>query len=73
VAFSYSTVNFLGGGETLDLTLQQGKRVKNYSFGLTEPYIFDRPMTVGFNCLLTEGQYSLPLYQLSKGISLVYG
>jgi len=28
VAFSYSTVNFLGGGETLDLTLQQGKGLK---------------------------------------------
>jgi len=73
VAFSYSTVNFLGGGETLDLTLQQGKRVKNYSFGLTEPYIFDRPMTVGFNVF--DRKVNIPyLYsQLSKGISLVYG
>ncbi|HQO76153.1 MAG TPA: outer membrane protein assembly factor BamA [Candidatus Saccharicenans sp.] len=73
VAFSYSTVNFLGGGETLDLTLQQGKRVKNYSFGLTEPYIFDRPMTVGFN--IFDRKINIPyLYsQYSKGISLVYG
>jgi len=49
VAFSYSTVNFLGSGETLDLTLQHGKRVKNYSFSMSQPYIFDKPMTVGFS------------------------
>jgi len=73
VAFSYSTVNFLGTGESLDLTIQQGKRVKNYSFGLTEPYIFDRPMTLGFN--IFDRKVNIPyLYsQLAKGISLIYG
>ncbi|MDD8019857.1 MAG: outer membrane protein assembly factor BamA [Acidobacteriota bacterium] len=73
VAFSYSTVNFLGGGETLEFTLQQGKRVKNYSFGLTEPYIFDQPMTVGFNVF--DRKVNIPyLYnQLAKGVSLFYG
>jgi outer membrane protein insertion porin family len=73
VAFSYSTVNFLGAGETLDLTLQHGKRVKNYSFGLTEPYVFDKPMTLGFN--IFDRKVNIPyLYnQLAKGISLIYG
>lgn len=73
VAFSYSTVNFLGTGETLDLTLQHGKRVKNYSFGMTEPYVFDRPMTLGFN--IFDRKIIIPyLYnQFAKGISLVYG
>jgi outer membrane protein insertion porin family len=49
VAASYQTVNFLGAGENLDITAQYGKRIKNYSFGFTEPYIFDRPISVGFN------------------------
>jgi len=49
VAFSYSTVNFLGAGETLELSVQQGKLVKNYSFGFSEPYVFDKPITAGFN------------------------
>lgn len=49
VALSYSTVNFLGAGESLELMLQYGKRIKNYSFGFTEPYIFDRPISLGFN------------------------
>jgi len=39
VALSYSTVNFLGAGEKLQLSLQYGKRIKNYSFGFTEPYL----------------------------------
>jgi outer membrane protein insertion porin family len=49
VAAGYQTVNFLGAGETLDITAQYGKRIKNYSFGFTEPYLFDRPISAGFN------------------------
>jgi len=73
VAFSYSTVNFLGTGETLDLTLQHGKRVKNYSFGMTKPYVFDRPMTLGFN--IFDRKVVIPyLYnQFAKGINLIFG
>ncbi len=73
VAFTYSTVNFLGGGETLDLTLQHGKRVKNYSFGMSQPYVFDKPMTLGFNVF--DRKVNIPyLYnQQAKGIRLMYG
>src|SRR4030042_5499552 len=46
---SYSTVNFLGAGENLEITAQYGKRVKNYVFGFSEPYVFDLPITLGFN------------------------
>ena len=75
VAFSYSTVNFLGAGETLELTAQQGKLVKNYSFGFTEPYIFDKPVTAGFNIYDRKTDYSsFGLYkQLTKGIDLSLG
>jgi outer membrane protein insertion porin family len=75
VAFSYSTVNFLGAGETLELTAQQGKLVKNYSFGFSEPYLFDKPITAGFNIYDRKNDYSsLGLYkQLTKGIDLTLG
>jgi len=75
VAFSYSTVNFLGAGETLELTAQQGKLVKNYSFGFTEPYLFDKPMTAGFNVYDRKTDYSsFGLYkQKTKGIDLTLG
>ncbi len=75
VAFSYSTVNFLGAGETLELTAQQGKLVKNYSFGFSEPYLFDKPITAGFNVYDRKTDYSsLGLYkQKTKGINFTLG
>jgi len=75
VAFSYSTVNFLGAGETLELTAQQGRLVKNYSFGFSEPYLFDKPITAGFNVYDRKTDYSsLGLYkQKTRGIDLSTG
>jgi len=75
VAFSYSTVNFLGAGETLELTAQQGKLVKNYSFGFSEPYLFDKPITAGFNIYNRKTDYTnYNLYkQKLQGIDLSTG
>jgi outer membrane protein insertion porin family len=75
VAFSYSTVNFLGAGENLELAIQQGKLVKNYSFGFSEPYIFDKPISAGFNIYSRRTDYSTyGLYkQNMKGIDLTMG
>jgi outer membrane protein insertion porin family len=75
LAFSYSTVNFLGAGENLDLTIQQGKRIRNYSFGFSEPYLFDQPVTAGFNIYDRYYDYSaLGLYtQKAKGVDLTLG
>jgi outer membrane protein insertion porin family len=70
VAMSYSTVNFLGAGETLELGLQYGKRVKNYSFGFSEPYVFDLPLTLGFNVYNRFNKYPGLFDQKSKGIDL---
>ena len=44
---SFSTSNFLGLGETFQLSAQSGRRTKNYQFAVTEPYLFDRPITAG--------------------------
>jgi outer membrane protein insertion porin family len=46
---SFSTANFLGLGETLQLSAQTGARAKNYQLAVTEPYLFDRPITAGFD------------------------
>lgn len=75
VAFSYSTVNFLGAGETLELAIQQGKLVKNYSFGFSEPYLFDKPITAGFNIYDRKTDYTTyGLYkQNTQGIDLTMG
>lgn len=73
VALSYSTVNFLGAGENLQLMLQHGKRIRNYMFGFTEPYFLDYPVTLGFN---VYNRYILLPYlydRKSKGIDFIIG
>lgn len=70
VALSYSTVNFLGAGETLELGIQYGKRVRNYSFGFSEPYVFDLPLTLGFNVYNRFNKYPGLFDQKSRGIDL---
>ncbi|MGE5742033.1 MAG: outer membrane protein assembly factor BamA [Candidatus Aminicenantes bacterium RBG_16_66_30] len=72
VAFSYSTVNFLGAGETLDLSIQQGKLIKNYSFGFSEPYLFDKPITAGFNIYRRDLHYPW-FWRKGDGIDLMTG
>jgi len=48
VGISYQTNNFLGLGETLSFAADFGDRQRNFLFGFTEPYLFDRPISVGF-------------------------
>jgi outer membrane protein insertion porin family len=72
IAFSYSTVNFLGAGETLELGIQQGKLVKNYSFGFSEPYLFDKPITAGFNIYRRDLHYPW-FWRKGDGIDLTTG
>ncbi len=73
VALSYSTVNFLGAGENLEITAQYGKRIKNYVFGFSEPYFMDLPITLGFN--IYDRYIVLPyLYdRKGTGADLIFG
>ena len=54
---SFSTANFLGQGETLQLSAQSGRRTKNYQIAITEPYLFDRPITAGFDVFTRKITY----------------
>ena len=54
IGFGYSTNNFLGLGETLSLDAQIGDRMRNITFGFTEPYLFDRPIQAGFTIYTTR-------------------
>lgn len=73
VALSYSTVNFMGAGENLEITAQYGKRIKNYVFGFSEPYFLDYPITLGFN--IYDRYLILPyLYdRKGRGADLIVG
>ncbi|MEK7405865.1 MAG: outer membrane protein assembly factor BamA [Acidobacteriota bacterium] len=48
IGFNYATNNFLGLGETLSIDTQLGDRLRNITFGFTEPYFLDRPIQLGF-------------------------
>ncbi len=57
VGINYATNNFLGLGETLSLQMQVGTYQKLYSFGFTEPYLMDRPITTGFTVFKSDFHY----------------
>ncbi len=57
VGFGYSTNNFLGLGETLSINSQLGDRVRDVTFGFTEPYLFDRPIQAGFTVYMQRFNY----------------
>jgi outer membrane protein insertion porin family len=75
---SFSTTNFLGAGETFQLSAQTGRRTQNYQLAITEPYLFDRPITAGFDIFKRKITYEsfnnvVGYTQEGKGISLIFG
>jgi len=56
VGFNYQTNNFLGVGETLNLSAQFGTLVRSFVFGFTEPYLRDKPISTGFT--LFDNKYN---------------
>jgi outer membrane protein insertion porin family len=73
IAGSYSTVNLLGAGESLEVMAQYGKRSTNYSFGFTEPYAFDLPISLGFSIYSRRVYFPYLYNQKSTGASLSSG
>ena len=49
IGLSYSTNNFLGLGETLQVQVSLGNLARSILFGFTQPYMFDRPLQFGFS------------------------
>ena len=77
VGMNYSTNNFMGLGETLTFAVELGSRQRNILFGFTEPYLFDRPLQMGFTIFarrfsfnqgreasLLSGRNLIPLFDL---------
>ncbi len=49
IGLNYSTNNFLGRGETLQVQISLGNLARSVQFGFTQPYMFDRPLQFGFS------------------------
>ena len=58
IGFSYQTNNFLGLGETLTLSASVGNIQSNVTFGFTQPYLFDRPISSGFTVFYSKLDYN---------------
>ncbi len=70
---SYQTSNFLGRGEVLGVALQKGAYADNYQVSFSEPYMFDRPITMGVDVFKRNFSYPFQYSQDSIGGNFVVG
>ncbi len=54
---TYSTNNLLGYGESLSVSLSGGNRQLSAQFGFTEPYLFGKPIQLGFQLFASKYAY----------------
>jgi outer membrane protein insertion porin family len=57
VMASVSERNFLGRGQILEFSVQTGGSSRSYSFGFTEPWLFDIPLSAGIDAYKMERDY----------------
>lgn len=70
---SFQTSNFLGRGETVGVSLQKGSQARQYQVSFSEPYLFERPITVGADLFSREYIFPLQYTQRSTGSNFVFG
>ncbi|HYM76795.1 MAG TPA: outer membrane protein assembly factor BamA [Candidatus Dormibacteraeota bacterium] len=58
IGLNYSTNNFLGRGETLQVQISLGNLARSVLFGYTQPYMFDRPLQFGFTVFGNKVSYN---------------
>ena len=57
MGMNYETNNFLGLGESLAVSLQGGTRQSQYLLSFSEPYLVDRPISLGFSVYSNSFRY----------------
>ena len=70
---SFQTSNFLGRGETMAVSLQKGSQARQYQLSFSEPYLFERPITVGADVYSREYIFPLQYTQRATGSNFVFG
>ncbi len=70
---SFQTSNFLGRGETVGISLQRGSQARQYQLSFSEPYLWDRPITLGADIYRREARYPLLYSQQSQGFNVIVG
>ena len=54
---TFTTTNFLGRGESLSFTAQRGSRASVFDVSFNEPYLFERPISAGFDVYSRKYDY----------------
>jgi outer membrane protein insertion porin family len=58
IGLNYETNNFLGLGETLSVTANIGDLSRNLSFGFTEPYLRNKPVSLGVQVFSSKTDFN---------------
>ncbi len=58
IGLNYETNNFLGLGETLSVQANIGDLSRNLSFGFTEPYLRNKPISLGVQVFTSKTDYN---------------
>lgn len=58
IGLNYETNNFLGLGETLSINANIGDLTRNLSFGFTEPYLRNKPVSLGIQVFDSKTDYN---------------
>jgi outer membrane protein insertion porin family len=70
---AFQTSNFMGRGESLTVQMTAGDRSQNYQLAFTEPFLFDRNITGGFDVFKRSLDYIGYYTQRSTGANLIFG
>jgi outer membrane protein insertion porin family len=58
IGLNYETNNFLGLGETLNVTANIGDLTRNLSLGFTEPYLRNKPVSLGVQVFSSKTDFN---------------
>ena len=69
IGLNYETNNFLGLGETLSLVANVGDLSRNLSFGFTEPYLRNKPISLGLQVFTSKYDFNPAKSYATSGAS----
>ncbi len=69
----FQTANFMGRGETFNVSLQVGSLAQLFQVGFTEPFLFGRNITGGVSLFKNRFDYVNQFTQASTGGNLTFG
>jgi outer membrane protein insertion porin family len=76
--FQYTVASFLGRGESVSMAVQRGTRSTMYQLAISEPYLFNRPISVGADLYSRKNDFfssvkEVAYSEVREGASLTVG